>query len=61
MATAGSNTEIGDDCRPATFHRGAFGVKTPFLNPTIAKGVKLLAEKSGYIVETTRTINFCGA
>ena len=31
MATAGSNTEADDDCRPATFHRGAFGVKTPFL------------------------------
>jgi hypothetical protein len=26
----GSNTETDDDCRPATFHRGAFGVKTPF-------------------------------
>jgi hypothetical protein len=34
-ATVGSNTEIGDDCRPATFHRGAFGVKTPFSNPTL--------------------------
>jgi hypothetical protein len=30
QATAGSNTEADDDCRPATFHRGAFGVKTPF-------------------------------
>jgi hypothetical protein len=26
----GSNTETDDDCRPATFHRGAFGVKAPF-------------------------------
>jgi hypothetical protein len=58
QATVGSNTEIGDDCWPAIFHRGAFGVKTPFFNPTIAEGVKLLVGKSGDVVETKRTINF---
>src|SRR6266550_8487635 len=29
-APVGSNTETDDDCRPATFHRGAFGAKAPF-------------------------------
>src|SRR5947209_8841959 len=29
-ATVGSNTETDDDCRPATFHREAFGAKAPF-------------------------------
>jgi len=26
----GNNAETDDDCRPATFHRGAFGAKAPF-------------------------------
>ena len=30
FAPVGSNTETDSDCRPATFHRGAFGVKAPF-------------------------------
>jgi hypothetical protein len=29
-APVGSNTETDDDCRPATFHREAFGAKAPF-------------------------------
>src|SRR6266516_6749539 len=28
-APVGSNTETDDDCRPATFHRGASGAKLP--------------------------------
>src|SRR5882724_6215409 len=29
-APVGSNTEIDDDCRPATFHRGCFRCEAPF-------------------------------
>ena len=58
MATAGSNTETDDDCRPATFHRGAFGCENALLDLTLTEAVKLLTAKSGYIIENTKTINF---
>src|SRR6266705_2199683 len=34
-APVGSNTETDDDCRPATFHRGALPVRSSLLDSTI--------------------------
>src|SRR5713101_3526812 len=35
-APVGSKTETDDDCRPATFHRGRFRVRSSLLDSTIA-------------------------
>src|SRR6266704_29456 len=57
-APVGSNTETDDDCRPATFHRGALPVRSSLLDSTIAWENPPLSIGSLYMVVNRATIFF---
>jgi hypothetical protein len=56
----GSNTETDDDCRPATFHRVAFGVKAPFSTEEYHGDVKQQIIEMMYVVANKKKIASIG-